>query len=84
MLNCKQVSLLVSQSIDRRLSWRERSGVRIHLLFCQMCARFKRQMEFLHAAMQQYTRREVVVVEQLQLSADARERIRRGLDRDRR
>lgn len=36
--------MLVTQSLDRRLTWSERAGVRIHLAFCDNCARFMKQM----------------------------------------
>lgn len=44
MLNCKQTSELVSQSLDKRLSWRDRIQVKIHLFICKNCARFHQQM----------------------------------------
>lgn len=50
MLTCKEASRLVSESYDRRLGWRERVGVRVHLLICAACARFARQMRFLREA----------------------------------
>ena len=79
MLTCKQVSELVSQSIDRRLSLRERIGVRLHLLICRMCSRVKKQMEFIHRAAKEYADRGGAAVRQLQLSPGARERIRAAL-----
>jgi hypothetical protein len=30
--------------MDRRLTWRERLGMRIHLAVCENCTRFRRQM----------------------------------------
>ena len=42
--NCKETSMLVTQSLDRRLSWREGFGMRIHLAICENCSRFARQM----------------------------------------
>lgn len=42
---CKETSLLVTQSMDRRLNWHERLGMRIHLAVCDNCARFVRQMQ---------------------------------------
>lgn len=44
MLNCKQTSELVSQSLDRRLNWRDRIGVKFHLFICKNCTRFHQQM----------------------------------------
>lgn len=46
MLSCKEVSLLVSQARDRRLSWSERWGVRLHLWICEQCRRYQRQVAF--------------------------------------
>ena len=51
MLTCKEVSRLVSQGLDRRLSFGERVRLRVHLAICDGCTNFKRQMEFLRKAM---------------------------------
>lgn len=53
MLMCKQVSHLVSEAMDRPLSFRERFGVRTHLLMCDGCRHFAAQMKFLRDAMRQ-------------------------------
>ncbi len=50
MLSCKHTTELMSQEQDRRLAWRERLGLRIHLLYCAGCRNFRRQMDFLHRA----------------------------------
>lgn len=39
--------MLVTQSLDRRLTWSENAGVRIHLAFCDNCARFMKQMRLI-------------------------------------
>ena len=44
MLDCQQASQLISKSLDRQLSWRERFAVRLHMLFCQYCKRFNQQL----------------------------------------
>ena len=44
---CKETSLLVTQSLDRRLTWSERLGMRIHLTVCDNCTRFVRQMRLI-------------------------------------
>jgi uncharacterized protein YcgI (DUF1989 family) len=81
MLSCKETSLLVSQSLDRRLSWRERWGARLHLSICTACRRFKRQVEVLHRATREHAGGALEAVRRLTLSLDARARIRRALER---
>ena len=51
MLSCKEATRLVSQGLDRRLGFAERLGLRLHLLICDGCTNFSRQMAFLRKAM---------------------------------
>ena len=51
MLNCQQTSQLVSQSLDRRLTWRERFALRMHLWMCKYCKRFQQQVTALRAVL---------------------------------
>ena len=44
MLSCKDVTKLVSESMDRSLPFGKRIGVRLHLLICKFCARYERQL----------------------------------------
>ena len=44
MLSCKDVTKLLSESMDRSLPLGKRIGVRLHLLICKFCARYKRQL----------------------------------------
>lgn len=79
MLNCKQTSLLVSQSLDRPLTWRERWAVRLHLLICVYCRRFKQQLLLIQ---RQMTKWQHTTAEQpsVGLSEDAKQRIAQRLD----
>src|SRR5512141_578436 len=43
MLSCKDVTKLLSESMDRSLPIGKRIGVRLHLLICKFCARYERQ-----------------------------------------
>ncbi len=43
MLSCKDVTGLLSESMDRTLPLGKRIGVRLHLLVCEFCARYERQ-----------------------------------------
>jgi hypothetical protein len=51
MLTCKEASRLVSQGLDRRLGFAERAGLRLHLLVCEGCTNFSKQVAFLRKAM---------------------------------
>jgi hypothetical protein len=50
LLSCKDVTRLVSQGLDRRLGFGERIAVRVHLLICEGCSNFTRQVRFLRRA----------------------------------
>jgi hypothetical protein len=51
MLSCKEASRLVSQGLDRRLGFAERLALRLHLLICDGCTNFSKQVAFLRKAM---------------------------------
>jgi hypothetical protein len=52
MLTCKQASQLISQSLDHPLSLSNRIKLRFHLLLCDACSRFRKQLEQLSIALQ--------------------------------
>ncbi|GIW92103.1 MAG: hypothetical protein KatS3mg110_0144 [Pirellulaceae bacterium] len=47
MLNCREVSRLVSESFDRRLPWRARFLVAFHLAMCRICSGFRRTLRLM-------------------------------------
>jgi hypothetical protein len=51
MLTCKEATQLVSQGLDRRLAFHERLALRLHLLVCNGCSNFRKQVTFLRKAM---------------------------------
>ncbi|MGH8751647.1 MAG: zf-HC2 domain-containing protein [Burkholderiales bacterium] len=54
MLPCKEVTKLVSQSLDRRIGLMERIRLQLHFRICEGCRRFRQQMSFIHLACQRY------------------------------
>jgi hypothetical protein len=50
ILTCKEASQLISQGLDRRLGFAERVGLRLHLLICDGCTNFSKQVKFLRRA----------------------------------
>lgn len=80
MMSCKDVSALVSASLDRRLSPVERLKVRLHLFICKGCTNFSKQMKILRTATQHLAEGgETAGLARVRLSKDARERIRQAL-----
>jgi hypothetical protein len=53
MFRCNDVSQKVSQSLDARLPFHHRIAVRMHLLMCRYCARFRRQLIMLRTVSRQ-------------------------------
>ena len=52
MLSCKEVTRLVSQGLDRELTFGERTAMRVHFAICKGCRNVNRQLAFLRRAMQ--------------------------------
>ena len=50
MLTCREVTRLVSRSMQAKLSWPQRLRMRIHLLYCVWCRRYATQIQFLRKA----------------------------------
>lgn len=81
MLRCREVSQLVSESMERKLPFRQRMQVWMHLAMCRLCAGFARQIRLLRSMARQHadqvpgrtSEHEIV------LSPKARERIRAAL-----
>jgi len=53
-LNCREVTALVLAGEDRRLSWGERLGVRLHMMVCQACPRFAQQVTLMRRALNRW------------------------------
>lgn len=81
MLNCKDVTQLISRSMDASLPIGKRIGVRIHLLMCQLCARYRQQLLLIRNTVRNFAETADAPVEPFgeTLSEEARERIRKSL-----
>jgi len=53
-LSCKDASALLSQAQERTLGPYERLKLRLHLGLCDGCTNFRRQLEFIRAAVRRY------------------------------
>jgi hypothetical protein len=81
MLSCKDVTKLLSESMDATLPIGKRIGVRLHLLICRFCARYKRQLLLIRETARRLAAiEEAPMLQALEpLSEEARERIRKIL-----
>ena len=82
MMSCKEVSRLLSESMERKLSFWERFGLWFHLSMCKLCKGFSKDLQQLREA----ARRHAEDVENdtgdsdAVLSSEARERMKRRLE----
>jgi predicted anti-sigma-YlaC factor YlaD len=51
-VDCKEVSRMISEGLDRTLPPQERERLRRHFVICQTCRNVDAQMAFLRRAMQ--------------------------------
>ncbi len=81
MLRCREVSRLVSESMERNLPLRQRLQVWLHLAMCRLCAGFARQLRFLRRAIQENSERltQDPTAPEPTLSEEAREQIKAAL-----
>ncbi len=57
MLNCKQNTELLSQSLDRPITFREKIAMRTHLMMCRGCRNFEKQLAFIRKASHELPRK---------------------------
>ncbi|RFC36515.1 MAG: putative zinc-finger [Candidatus Nitrotoga sp. LAW] len=50
MLNCKQNTELLSQALDRPITFREKLTMCLHLMMCRGCRNFEKQLAFIRKA----------------------------------
>ncbi len=58
MLDCKEVSRLLSERLDQTLPPAERARMRLHLVMCETCRNVDEQMDFLRRAMRELGRQD--------------------------
>lgn len=56
MLNCQQVTRLISESQERTLSLGERMPLNMHVMMCSGCRNFGKQMQMLRQISRAYVK----------------------------
>ncbi len=75
LFNCSEISRLVSASMDRTLPLYQRIGIRIHLMMCRYCARYRRQLLFLRRVVKAMSATDTGDPPSATLSQESRDRI---------
>jgi hypothetical protein len=57
-LSCREASRLLSDGLDKKLSFGDRAALRLHLTLCDACTRLKSQFEFMRRALSAYADRD--------------------------
>lgn len=79
MLDCRQASQLISKSLDRPLSWRERLEVRFHLFICKYCKRFSQQLTTMCTAINRMSK-SIESNQDIQMPSEAKNRIANAIE----
>jgi hypothetical protein len=79
IFNCKAVTRMVSESMDRKLPFYQRMGIRMHLLMCKLCSRYRRQLSFLRETIRLQAASSEDIESAIVLPPGARERIKRSI-----
>lgn len=76
---CSEMVKSITASMDSKLSWREWIKLKIHLLSCDPCINFIKQLKFIRAALLRSDAHLQTEDPKIKLSEDARARIKNVL-----
>ena len=79
MFKCKDISHLISRSMDQKLPLRIRIGIRFHLMMCNLCLRYKKQLELIHKTISKFDTDKEELFPVTQLPDLTKEKIKRIL-----
>lgn len=76
-LNCEQASRLLSEEQDVQLYWWERTGLRLHLLGCRYCKRYRKQLDMLRQLFKSIFHDDETIPPELKISEKRRSQIKK-------
>ena len=79
-MNCRHAAPLISHSMDRSLPAEERAAVAVHLMGCNHCRRYRRQLVLLRDVLYSIAAAPI----ETKLPLDARARMQVAIERDHR
>lgn len=79
--SCKEMTELISESMEKKLSFRRQIGVQLHFLICKWCARYRKQLLFIRNILRRDPEK-VGTNAPGGLSPEARDRMKRVLNQN--
>jgi hypothetical protein len=70
---------MVSESLDRELPLHQRMGIRIHLLMCKFCSRYRKQLLILRKVIHLYNIHSEKIEPSIALPLEAKARIKSAM-----
>lgn len=77
---CREMVKIITASMDAKLSWREWILMKLHLLACDPCVNFLKQIKFIRTALSHSDERMEEAQQHISLSDAARERMKDALN----
>lgn len=78
---CKEMVKVITASMDEKLSWREWLLLKIHLLSCDPCVNFLKQLKLIQSVLRRGgDNRLAQAASEVKLSEDSRARMKRALE----
>lgn len=81
MMDCREISRMVSASMDRKLPLYQRIGIRMHVLMCRYCYRYRKQLLLLRKVIHLNVNLSQKISSEIHLPEAARTRIIERLNR---
>ena len=79
MFSCKQISAMISESMDRKLPFSQRMGIRFHLMMCKLCTSYQKQLFFIREVLHSSRESSESNTASSGLSPEGRKRIKKDL-----
>lgn len=79
--NCDVITQKISESMDHKISLRNRLKIRLHVIFCKFCRRYQRQLKTMNTLFELRLQKEEenILPKGPTLTSEARERIKQNL-----
>ena len=81
LMSCREATRLVSESLDRPLSLKERLALQVHLFTCRNCMRYQSQIRRMRRAVDDYAQEQQRDGEGPVLSSEARRCLQSRIER---